>query len=96
METAPFAVCPEHGAELEAKARVERDRRVVRKLENSVRFVRGMGDSGRRVEIVERDCPTCNYDRAVRTTHVSPEEPETWAFDCLNPNCSGREGGRGL
>lgn len=67
----------------------EMDLPVIRKLKSTVRSVPGMGDSGRRFEIVERGCELCGYDRMLRETGVNPESPWTVEFGCMNPGCSG-------
>lgn len=56
---------------------------------NSVHFVRGWGDSGRKVQIVEMDCPSdyCSWDRMVRLWYVNAEDGDTVQYWCLNPNC---------
>jgi hypothetical protein len=54
---------------------------------DSVSFKRGWGDSGYRVEVVEHDCPSCQFDRMIRRVDVSPEFPTEVRYWCLNPNC---------
>lgn len=60
---------------------------VVRELENSVQSIRGLGDSGRKVRIVEYDCSQCGYDRARQTIDVNPEAPAGMCMKCMNPTC---------
>lgn len=56
---------------------------------NTVTHTRGWGDSGRKVQVVEHDCPAmyCGFDRMVRVVNVSAEMRDSVEYWCLNPNC---------
>jgi len=54
---------------------------------DGVSHTRGFGDSGYRVEVVEHDCPACEFDRMVRRVDVSPESRNEVRYWCLDPNC---------
>lgn len=60
---------------------------VVATLYDSVSFTRGLGDSGYRLELVDLDCPACNFDRMLRNHRVYPEEPDVLRYWCLSPTC---------
>lgn len=66
----------------------DRDRvTVVATMYDSVSFNRGLGDSGRRVELVENDCPFCGWETMVRRQYVNPECRDTVSYWCNNPSC---------
>jgi len=65
----------------------EDEETVVQDLYDSVSLQRGLGYSGKKVAIVERECGMCHYDRMGRVIHVYPESPRTVKFFCQNPNC---------
>jgi hypothetical protein len=52
-----------------------------------VAFKPGFGNTGYKVEVVEQDCPSCQFDRMVRRIDVSPESRNEVRYWCLNPNC---------
>lgn len=60
---------------------------VIRTPYDRVSFTRGMGDSGSKMQIVERDCPACHYDRMIRKVHVSPVERDRAEYWCSNLSC---------
>lgn len=68
----------------------DREATVLSTPNDSVSFKRGWGDSGRRVEVVEFDCPAnyCSFDRMVREVRVNPMECNIVRYWCLNPNCA--------
>lgn len=66
----------------------DRDATVISTPTDKVSFSHGWGDSGYRVEVVEHDCPRCNFDRMVRRTDIGPEYPTSVRYWCLNPNCA--------
>jgi hypothetical protein len=72
------------------------DYTVVATLHDSVSFTRGLGNTGRKVYIVEKECehPGCSYDRQVQTIRVHPEGRNTVAYECQNPNCPNFHDGR--
>jgi len=65
----------------------DREVEVVHKLYDSVTFQRGMGDSGRKIEITEHECPKCGFDRTVREHRVTPVERDSVGYFCLSPAC---------
>lgn len=69
----------------------ERDRNlaVLSTPYDSVSFVRGLGDSGYRLEVVAMTCPYCegSTERMLREWRVLPDEPDTAKYYCLNPSC---------
>lgn len=67
---------------------------VISSLFDSVSLMRGLGYSGREVHIVEKECEMCHYDRMVQTIRVSPESPDTFEYQCQNPNCPDFHDGR--
>lgn len=60
---------------------------VIREPANTVSFVRGWGDSGYKVQVVEHDCPNCGFDRMVRRWDVHGGMPDEVRYWCLMPNC---------
>lgn len=54
---------------------------------DSVSFSPGFGDSGYKLQVVEHDCPNCDFDRMVRRWDVSPETHDEARYWCLYPNC---------
>lgn len=66
----------------------DRDVEVLRQPYDGVTFSRGWGDSGYRVEVVDHECPACDFDRMVRRVDVNPETPTEARYWCLYPNCS--------
>ena len=65
----------------------DRDVEVIHKLYDTVSFTRGLGDSGRRIEVTEHECPKCGFDRTIREWRVSPVERDTVGYFCLCPGC---------
>lgn len=68
----------------------------IRQLFTNVSFTPGYGDTGRRIEIVARDCELCGYDRAYAETWVNPEIGEETEHSCTNPVCPEHEIPAGL
>lgn len=68
----------------------------VARLYHDVTNHRGLGDSGRKVNIVERECehPNCGYDRQVQILHINPEMKDGVEYRCQNPNCPDFHDGR--
>lgn len=60
---------------------------VMGEIYSSVSLTRGLGYSGKRVEIVEEDCPFCGSEKLIRKTDVFPESPSESTTRCLLPNC---------
>lgn len=52
-----------------------------------VSFRRGFGDTGYRVQVVEHDCPACNFGAMTRRWDVNSEVGDEVRYWCLNPNC---------
>lgn len=63
------------------------DAEVVASPYNSVSHTRGLGDSGKRIETVEHDCPQCENERMVRVTFVNPTDHDWVDYYCLNFSC---------
>ena len=70
--------------------REDYDYAVVQALRDSVSFTRGLGSSGRKVRIVEKECENfrCSYDRQLQTIRVYPEGRDTVSYECQNPRCA--------
>ena len=70
--------------------REDYDYAVVQTLRDSVSFTRGLGSTGRKVRIVEKECEQfrCSYDRQVQTIRVYPEGRDTVSYECQNPRCT--------
>jgi hypothetical protein len=66
------------------------DYTAVATLHDSVSFTRGLGNTGREVYIVEKECEQfrCFYDRQVQTIRMHPEGPDTVSYECQNPRCT--------
>lgn len=62
--------------------------KIISQPKDTVNFVRGMGDSGYRVQVVEHDCPECQFDRMIRRIDVKPSMGNEVRYWCLNPNCA--------
>lgn len=73
-----------------ARPYVQEDRgvEVIHKLYDTVTFQRGMGDSGRKIEITEQECPACGFDRTLREHRVTPVERDSVGYFCLSPACA--------
>jgi len=86
MSEKPTTTMEEVDDELEPE---DYDYTVVQTLRDSVSFTRGLGNTGRKVRIVEKECDQfrCSYDRQVQTIRVYPEEPDTVLYECQNPRC---------
>lgn len=65
----------------------DRDVAVVHKLYDTVTFQRGLGDSGRKLEVTEHECPRCSFDRTLREHRVNPERRDRVGYFCLCPGC---------
>ena len=70
--------------------REDYDYAVVQALRDSVSFTRGLGSTGRKVRIVEKECENfrCSYDRQLQTIRVYPEGRDTVSYECQNPRCT--------
>jgi len=66
----------------------DREVEVFHKLYDTVTFQRGLGDSGRRIQITEQECPACGFDRTLREWRVNPELRDRVGYFCLSPACS--------
>ena len=66
----------------------DRQAKVISKPYDTVTHRRGWGDTGYEVEVVEHECPACQFDRMVRRHDVNPEFPDEARYFCLNPNCA--------
>jgi len=66
------------------------DYAVVQTLRDSVSFTRGLGNTGRKVRIVEKECENfrCSYDRQLQTIRVYPKGRNTVSYECQNPRCA--------
>lgn len=64
------------------------DETVVHTVLHDVTFTRGLGENGRLIEVVERVCPSCEYDRMLRETEIISEEKDYSAYHCNNPVCT--------
>ena len=60
---------------------------IIHKIYNSVSLQRGLGYSGRKISVVEKDCEYCGYDRHIETESVYPEHPSDKEYYCQNPGC---------
>lgn len=65
----------------------DHDVEVIHTLYDTVTFERGMGDSGRRLEVTKRECAKCGFDRTLRQHRVSPVDRDTVGYYCLCPGC---------
>jgi hypothetical protein len=65
----------------------DREVEVIHKLYDTVTFQRGMGDSGRKIEVTEMECAKCGFDRTLREHRVSPVERDSVGYFCLCPGC---------
>lgn len=65
----------------------DREAEVIATPMDDVSFTRGLGDQGRRYEVVEMDCPRCSMDRLIRQWRVNPVDRDTVSYYCLNPAC---------
>lgn len=54
---------------------------------SGVTDVPGWGPSGYVIDVVEHDCPRCDFDRMVRRKDVNVEEGDEVRYWCLHPNC---------
>lgn len=63
------------------------DVEVIHQPHDSVSFRPGMGDSGYKVQVVEHDCPRCDFDRMVRRVDENPVHGTEVRYWCLMPNC---------
>lgn len=59
----------------------------ITQIYDGVSFTRGLGDSGRQVLIVEKDCEKCGHDRQVQVIDVNPELRDQFSYHCQNPIC---------
>jgi len=67
---------------------------IISSLYSDVTRHRGWGDSGREIQIVEKECDLCGYDRQIQTIRVSPERRDEFEYECQNPNCPNFHDGR--
>lgn len=56
-------------------------------IKDTVSHTRGLGDSGHRVEVVEKECPECGFAHLIRQHRVYPEERSVVSYHCLNVGC---------
>ena len=70
--------------------REDYDYAVVQTLRDSVSFTRGLGNTGRKVRIVEKERENfrCSYDRQLQTIRVYPKGRNTVSYECQNPRCA--------
>lgn len=76
-----------HPAIVRPYSSTDRDAEVLHTPSDTVTFSRGWGDSGKRVQVVDHECPECSFDRMVRRVKVTPVERDSVQYWCLNPNC---------
>lgn len=80
----PVSACPAiegHYAE------EDRNVSVISTPKNTVSLIRGLGESGYRIQIVEHYCPQCEHPTMLRHWQVYPEQRDTVAYYCNNPHC---------
>jgi len=65
----------------------DRDVSVISTAKDSVSFQRGFGESGRRIQIVEHECPKCEHPTMLREWRVNAEFRDDVAYYCNNPHC---------
>ena len=65
----------------------DRDVDVISTAKDSVSFTRGLGDSGRRIQVVEHDCPKCEHPTMLREWRVNPVDRDDVGYYCNNPHC---------
>jgi len=65
----------------------DRDVEVTHKMHDTVTFQRGLGDSGRRLEVTKRSCESCGFGRTVRQVDIQPEIRNGVEYYCLSPAC---------
>lgn len=63
------------------------DNTVMHTFYNSVTNSPGWGDSGKKFEIVEQQCPSCIMDTMLRKYKVNAETASRVEYYCLHPNC---------
>ncbi len=63
------------------------DTEVIDKKYDRVSFDPGLGNSGYRLETVEKSCPQCNFDRMIRRHDVNPTHSDEVRYWCLSPSC---------
>lgn len=54
---------------------------------DTVTFERGLGDTGRKLQYVEHDCPVCGTDRMIRKLDVLSELRNRTKYWCTKPSC---------
>jgi hypothetical protein len=54
----------------------------------------GLGNSGRIVEIVDKECEACHYDRMIRDVRINPVDHDHVSYYCQHPNCPYHHKGR--
>lgn len=70
-----------------AHVKYDMENKIIAQPRDTVTFSRGFGDSGYRVQVVEHECPNCQFDRMIRRIDVSPERRNEVRYWCLFPNC---------
>jgi hypothetical protein len=66
---------------------VRKSDNIISQPKTTVSHHRGRGSSGFRIQVVEHDCPECDFDRMVRRVDVNPTYEDEVRYWCLNPNC---------
>lgn len=54
---------------------------------NSVSFQPGLGDSGKKFDMVESDCPACDHPTMLRLWDVNPVDRDSVEYYCNSPAC---------
>ena len=67
--------------------KADSDAKIEHIVHDKSEFIRGMGDTGMKVEHVSYICPCCNHDEMIRLKHLNPADNHTVEYWCLMPNC---------
>jgi hypothetical protein len=59
----------------------------LRQIINTVGSIKGLGESGKRVSILEEDCEKCGYDRQIKIEYINPTFGTDAVKKCMNPVC---------
>jgi len=62
--------------------------KILEEHHNDVSSIRGLGDSGTKVQSVFHRCPECNNDEMIRKISVKPETYDSVEYWCLDPACN--------